>query len=74
MVYGTTPANQVTLETNMVKNILNHITYRQDKVKKAVEFPGVLDKINSDDATFELNVSNTIERLILMHRSSIFPK
>ena len=74
MVYGTTPANQVKLETNMVKNILHHIRNRQDKVLKTVEFPGVLDKIDADDATFELSVSNTIERLRLFHRSSIYPK
>ena len=56
----------------MVKNVLSHMKNRLDRVRKTVEFPGVLDKINADDATFELTVSNTIERLHLYHRSSVY--
>ena len=72
MVFGTTPAKQVKLETKMIKNILNHIRFKQDKVKKSVEFPGTLEQIKADDANFELSVSNTIERLTLYHRSSVY--
>ena len=36
MVFGTVQGKQVKLDTKMVKNILNHILFRQDKVKSCV--------------------------------------
>ena len=72
MVFGTNPAKMVKLETKMIKNIIDHIQFCQDKVKKSVEFPGTLEQIKADDANFELSVSNTIERLTLYNRSSIY--
>ena len=72
MVFGTNPAKMVKLETKMIKNIIDHIQFCQDKVKKSVEVPGTLEQIKADDANFELSVSNTIERLTLYNRSSIY--
>ena len=70
MVYGTVPTSGVKLDTKFVKNILEHVSARQDPVKKSSVLPGVFDQIKTDDAKFEISVSNTIERLELFHRNS----
>ena len=57
----------------MVKNVISHMKRMLDRVRKSVEYPGVLENIKADDATFELSISNTIERLQLFHRTSIYP-
>ena len=72
MIYGAMSGKQVKTDTKMVQNCLDHILFKQDKVKKFVEFPSVLEQINTDDANFEVNISNTIERLKLYHRTSLY--
>ena len=74
MIFGTTPANQVLLETKMVENLLDHIILKQHPKLKIVEFPSVLEQIRTDDAKFELAVSNTIKKLTLYHRSSVYKR
>ena len=74
MIFGTTPSNQVLLETKMVENLLDHIILKQHPKLKIVEFPSVLEQIRTDDAKFELAVSNTIKKLTLYHRSSVYKK
>ena len=54
----------------MVENLLTHIMNKQDPKYQSVEFPSVLDQIKTDDAEFELSISNTIAKLQLFHRSS----
>ena len=54
----------------MVENLLTHIKNKQDPKYQSVEFPSVLDQIKTDDAEFELSISNTIAKLQLYHRSS----
>ena len=43
MVYGTDPTKQVKIDTKFVKNILDHMLYRQDHTKKVASLPGVFD-------------------------------
>lgn len=47
----------------MVENLLTHIKNKQDRKYQSVEFPSVLDQIKTDDAEFELSISNTIAKL-----------
>ena len=72
MLFGTKPAKFVLLETKMVENLLDHLMLKRDVVRKTVPFPRVLDQMKSDDANFELSVSNSIQKLILYHRSSAY--
>ena len=58
LVYGTNPAKQVSLDSKMVQNYLDNIMMKQDKILKHVEFPNVMERMHSDDAAFELVVSN----------------
>ena len=74
MIFGTTPSNQVLLETKMVENLLDHLILKQHPKLKTVEFPSVLEQIRTDDAKFELAVSNTIKKLTLYHRSSVYKR
>ena len=74
MIFGTTPSNQVLLETKMVENLLDHLILKQHPKLKIVEFPSVLEQIRTDDAKFELAVSNTIKKLTLYHRSSVYKR
>ena len=70
MIYGTKPAHQVGSETKMLNNLFENILNKQDKVTLSVEFPGVLSQIRTDDANFELSLSNTIQKLTLYHKDS----
>lgn len=70
MIYGTKPAHQVGTETKMLNNLFENILNKQDKVTLSVEFPGVLSQIRTDDANFELSLSNTIQKLTLYHKDS----
>ena len=72
MIYGTKPAHQVGGETKpmLVDNLFGNILNKQDKVTLSVEFPGVLSQIRTDDANFELSLSNTIQKLTLYHKDS----
>ena len=74
LVFGTTPSKNVKSDTKMIENIIDHIKFKQDKVKKYVEFPGVLEQIKTDDANFEVSISNTCERLKLYHRNSLYKR
>ena len=56
----------------MVKNWLDNILNKKDKMTATVEFPGVLSQMNTDDAAFELSISNSIQRCKLYHRSSVY--
>ena len=56
----------------MVDNLLDHIIKKRDKKYQFVEFPSVLDQIKSEGAQFELSISNTIAKLDLYHKSSIY--
>ena len=58
----------------MVENLLDHLILKQHPKIKIVEFPSVLEQIRTDDAKFELAVSNTIKKLTLYHRSSVYRK
>ena len=70
MIYGTKPAHQVGAETKMLQSLFENILNKQDKVTLSVEFPGVLSQIRTDDANFELSLSNTIQKLTLYHKES----
>ena len=54
----------------MLGNLFENILNKQDKVTLSVEFPGVLSQIRTDDANFELSLSNTIQKLTLYHKES----
>ena len=56
----------------MVENLLDHLILKQNPKTKTVEFPSVLEQIRTDDAKFELSVSNTIKKLTLYNRSSVY--
>ena len=56
----------------MVENLLDHLILKQNPITKTVEFPSVLEQIRTDDAKFELSVSNTIKKLTLYNRSSVY--
>ena len=43
MIFGTTPSNQVLLDTKMVENLLDHLILKQHPTFKTVEFPSVLE-------------------------------
>jgi len=43
LVFGTAPANQVTMDTKMVKNLLDHLSLRMHKKLQFVEFPSILN-------------------------------
>ena len=72
MVYGTNPTSGVNIDTKMVKNVLEQIRFRQDKLKKVAHLPGVFDQMKTDDAKFEITASNSIERLALYNKNSKF--
>ena len=72
MLFGTKPTSSVVLETKMVQNLLDHLVLKQNHLTKSVQFPKVLDQVKSDDANFELSVSNSIQKLTLYHRSSAY--
>ena len=72
MVFGAKPTRGVALETKMVANLLDHLMLKQDPVRKTISFPRDLDQLKTDDASFELSVSNSIEKLTLYHRSSTY--
>ena len=55
----------------MIKNLLDNIINKQDKNTLSVTFPDVLNRMVSDDANFELSVSNTIQKLDLFHKNSL---
>ena len=63
LIFGTSPKQKVLGETKMVENLLTHIKNKQDPKYQSVEFPSVLDQIKTDDAEFELSISNTIAKL-----------
>ena len=69
-IYGTNPSSSVAIDTKMIKNYFDNILNKQDKETKSVEFPRVMEKMHSDDAAFELTVSNSIQKMILYHKSS----
>ena len=54
----------------MLQSLFENILNKQDKVTLSVEFPGVLSQIRTDDANFELSLSNTIQKLTLYHKES----
>jgi hypothetical protein len=62
----------VNLDTNMVNDFINNIWRRLDKKTLAVRFPDCLDQMKTEDADFEMAVSNTIQKLNLFHRESIY--
>ena len=72
LLYGSKPTEEVKLNTMMIKNLLDNITNKIDRVKMAVEVPNAFTQIKADDATFELTMSNTIQKLNLYHRSSVY--
>ena len=72
MLFGTKPSRIVALETKMIANVLDHLLLKRDSVRQTVQFPQVLEQVKSDDASFELAVSNSIQKLTLYHRSSPF--
>ena len=60
MLFGAKPLKGVALETKMVENLLDHLMLKQHPVRKTISFPRDLDQLKTDDASFELNASNTI--------------
>ena len=70
MIYGTKPVHQFGVESKMLSSLFENILNKQDKVTLSVEFPGVLSQIRTDDANFELYLSNTIQKLTLYHKDS----
>ena len=56
----------------MIKDFIDNIWKRQDKKKLSVQFPDCLDQMKTADADFESAISNTIQKLNLYHRSSVF--
>ena len=44
----------------MIKNLLDHMLLKQHKIDRSIEFPSILNQIETDDAKFELSVSNSI--------------
>ena len=50
--------------------MIDNITKKQNKQTKATEFPHVLDRMQSQDADFEVVISNSIQRLRLFHKLS----
>ena len=59
-VFGSKVREGVKVDTKMIRNVLDHILFRQDPIKKFVDFPNVLDQIKSDDAVFETASNNCL--------------
>jgi hypothetical protein len=72
LLYGTKPGAMVNLDTNMVNDFIDNIWRRLDKKTLSVTFPDCLDQMKTEDADFEMAVSNTIQKLNLFHRESIY--
>jgi len=72
LIYGTKPGAMVNLDTKMVKDFITNILRRLDKKTLHVTFPDCLDQMKTEDADFESAVSNTIQKLNLFHRESIY--
>ena len=70
MIYGTKPQTIPGQATKMLSSLFENILNKQDKVTLSVEFPGVLSQIRTDDANFELSLSNTIQKLTLYAKES----
>ena len=62
----------VNLDTNMVNDFIDNIWRRLNKKTLSVTFPDCLDQMKTEDADFEMAVSNTIQKLNLFHRESIY--
>ena len=64
--------NTVDIATKMVKNLLDHMILKQEKIERYVEFPTVLSQIDTEDANFEMITSNNIQLCKLFHANSRF--
>ena len=58
----------------MVDNFLDHIELKMHQKKRFVEFPTVLDLIKGEPSNFELSISNSIAKMPLYHRDSIYKR
>ena len=56
----------------MITDFIKNIWKRQHVKKLYVRFPDCLDQMKTVDANFETAISNTIQKLDLYHRESIF--
>ena len=59
-IFGTSPAHEISIDTKMIKNLLDHMLLKQDKQERFVQFPSILNQIEADDAKFELSVGNSV--------------
>ena len=71
-IFGTSPTNTVDIDTKMVKNLLDHMILKQDKIQRFIEFPAVLNQIDTEDAKFEMATSNSIQICKVYHAKSRF--
>ena len=72
ILYGTKPGKMVKLDTQMIKDFIDNIYRRTDRIQFKVMFPDVLYQMKTEDANFEMADSNSIQKLNLYHRQSIY--
>ena len=73
-VYGCRPDKGVLIETKMVDDLINCIMRRINPSDRSIEFPKVLDQISTHDASFEVTVSNSIQKCKLFYTENVASK
>ena len=60
LYFGCRPARGVLAETTMVKDVVEILLQRYDRISFVVQFPNCFDDLKGNDANFEMVASNTL--------------
>ena len=59
-MWGCRPSSIVEIDTKMVKNIIDILMNKFDKIHLSIQFPVAFEQLKGSDANFEMVTSNTI--------------
>ena len=70
LIFGAKPAEGVAIKTDMVESLLKSMDLKRNEKTLSVEIPLVFNQIKSNDASFEMALSNSLRPLTLYHKRS----
>ena len=71
LMWGCRPSLGVKIDTKMVKNVVDTLMNKFDRINLSVKLPEVFEQLKGSDAMFEMVTSNTIQPLNLLYQHNI---